>query len=94
MKFPRTKSPTALLSPVSAAVLLLLGGVGPIEGRSGRSGGASCGLRARLASGFLSVYRRRILGPVHWADRGIAQPGSAAVLGTAGRWFESSCPDQ
>ena len=27
-------------------------------------------------------------------DRGIAQPGSAAVLGTAGRWFESSCPDQ
>jgi hypothetical protein len=26
--------------------------------------------------------------------RGIAQPGSAAVLGTAGRWFESSCPDQ
>jgi hypothetical protein len=26
-------------------------------------------------------------------DRGIAQPGSAAVLGTAGRWFESSCPD-
>jgi hypothetical protein len=25
--------------------------------------------------------------------RGIAQPGSAAVLGTAGRWFESSCPD-
>jgi hypothetical protein len=27
-------------------------------------------------------------------NRGIAQPGSAAVLGTAGRWFESSCPDQ
>jgi hypothetical protein len=27
-------------------------------------------------------------------SRGIAQPGSAAVLGTAGRWFESSCPDQ
>jgi hypothetical protein len=31
---------------------------------------------------------------VAWADRGIAHPGSAAVLGTAGRWFESSCPDQ
>src|SRR5690348_7754071 len=30
----------------------------------------------------------------HSQDRGIAQPGSAAVLGTAGRWFESSCPDQ
>jgi hypothetical protein len=29
-----------------------------------------------------------------WKNRGIAQPGSAAVLGTAGRWFESSCPDQ
>src|SRR5262249_38005968 len=26
--------------------------------------------------------------------RGIAQPGSAAVLGTAGRRFESCCPDQ
>jgi hypothetical protein len=24
----------------------------------------------------------------------VAQPGSAAVLGTAGRWFESSRPDQ
>src|SRR5947208_15182954 len=29
-----------------------------------------------------------------WGIRGIAQPGSAAVLGTAGRWFESSWPDQ
>jgi hypothetical protein len=26
--------------------------------------------------------------------RGIAQPGSAAVLGTAGRRFKSCCPDQ
>ena len=26
--------------------------------------------------------------------RGMAQPGSAAVLGTAGRRFESCCPDQ
>jgi hypothetical protein len=47
-------------------------------------------LRAsRLADGHLSVYRRGLP-----SDRGIAQPGSAAVLGTAGRWFESSCPDQ
>src|SRR6266480_7921650 len=30
---------------------------------------------------------------MRWGIRGIAQPGSAAVLGTAGRWFESSCPD-
>jgi hypothetical protein len=42
-----------------------------------------------LAGSALSVYRRRFPN-----DRGIAQPGSAAVLGTAGRWFESSCPDQ
>ena len=35
------------------------------------------------------MYRRRFPD-----NRGIAQPGSAAVLGTAGRWFESSCPDQ
>jgi hypothetical protein len=26
--------------------------------------------------------------------RGIAQPGSAEVLGTSGRRFESCCPDQ
>src|ERR1700676_5208208 len=42
-----------------------------------------------LAGDRLSVYRR---GFPH--DRGIAQPGSAAVLGTAGRWLESSCPDE
>ena len=35
------------------------------------------------------MYRHRL--PTN--NRGIAQPGSAAVLGTAGRWFESSCPD-
>jgi hypothetical protein len=27
-------------------------------------------------------------------NRGIAQPGSAEVLGTSGRRFESCCPDQ
>src|SRR5882762_11590628 len=43
----------------------------------------------RLAGGGPSVYRHQFP-----TDRGIAQPGSAAVLGTAGRWFESSCPDQ
>ncbi len=43
----------------------------------------------KLAGALGSVYRRGS------PDiRGIAQPGSAAVLGTAGRWFESSCPDQ
>ena len=42
------------------------------------------------------MYRRLVIGigPIHRTNRGIAQPGSAAVLGTAGRWFESSCPDQ
>jgi hypothetical protein len=44
---------------------------------------------SRLAGSALSVY------PLGFPNnRGIAQPGSAAVLGTAGRWFESSCPDQ
>ena len=43
----------------------------------------------RLAGAAPSVYRHRFP-----EIRGIAQPGSAAVLGTAGRWFESSCPDQ
>ena len=27
-------------------------------------------------------------------NRGIAQPGSAEVLGTSGRRFKSCCPDQ
>src|ERR1700736_5607592 len=45
--------------------------------------------RGRLAGSARSVYRRGFPD-----NRGIAQPGSAAVLGTAGRWFESSCPDQ
>jgi hypothetical protein len=40
-------------------------------------------------------YRFRRVSTRYSVDnRGIAQPGSAAVLGTAGRWFESSCPDQ
>lgn len=47
------------------------------------------GANASLAGAPGSVYRRGSLDM-----RGIAQPGSAAVLGTAGRWFESSCPDQ
>ena len=47
------------------------------------------GAPAALLVAALSVYRHRFPD-----DRGIAQPGSAAVLGTAGRWFESSCPDQ
>ena len=33
-------------------------------------------------------------GALEHGRRGVAQPGSAAVLGTAGRWFESSRPDQ
>ena len=45
--------------------------------------GARC-----LAGAAASVYRHAFQ-----EVRGIAQPGSAAVLGTAGRWFESSCPD-
>src|SRR5206468_566673 len=28
-----------------------------------------------------------------YVDRGMAQPGSAEVLGTSGRRFESCCPD-
>ena len=64
-----------------------------IRDRARRPGGASAvqwplKRTLRLAGAALSVYRRRF--PDH---RGIAQPGSAAVLGTAGRWFESSCPD-
>jgi hypothetical protein len=51
--------------------------------------GKLAGAFGRLAGALGSVYRRGS------PDiRGIAQPGSAAVLGTAGRWFESSCPDQ
>jgi hypothetical protein len=38
--------------------------------------------------------RKRVSTSFPKGIRGIAQPGSAAVLGTAGRWFESSCPDQ
>ena len=37
--------------------------------------------------------RKRVSTSFPKGIRGIAQPGSAAVLGTAGRWFESSCPD-
>src|SRR5260221_13363254 len=43
--------------------------------------------------GALLVWLEACIDVVSLDIRGIAQPGSAAVLGTAGRWFESSCPD-
>ena len=51
--------------------------------------GAVCA-RGRLAAAQRSVYREAGRRP----SRGIAQPGSAAVLGPRGRRFKSCCPDQ
>ncbi len=59
---------------------------------SRRRGSTRCG---RGCSAKASLFARerpcyRMLRP----RRGIAQPGSAEVLGTSGRRFESCCPDQ
>ena len=75
------------------AVLEVVAGTARARHRSRRPGGASdlqdARCSARLAGIDRTVYRVRAP-----RRRGIAQPGSAGVLGTPGRRFESCCPDQ